>query len=335
MADSFSWSYKRRYKTGYVWQDLLDDDLITPISDNEFVLKGSEIFTLPIDSFAEKESPIQKPEPVEDKTMQYSAEKIPGKKSDLSCNPTNTEKTKVAPFRRTVTFKLDDTDEDSDDDDDYDEEDDDDDLKPLKQEPAKGEMKNNIVASLNQSLRKKKKDDEKGQRRSSASSFSKTKSYNGASHLFRNLLTCGAVETNDSAMMPINRCSKEARDGENKEGAICRTAEVSGGSQRRFGGPRDHHQQPHNARGSFDGSKSSKKCAFVNQKAIVPNCSQCGKSFKPEKLHAHMKSCRAFKSRGGGRGGANAEKPQHVVNDELTTRNESSSGLLLTHSIVV
>jgi hypothetical protein len=37
----------RRYKKGYVWQDLLDDDLITPISDNEYVLKGSEIFVPP------------------------------------------------------------------------------------------------------------------------------------------------------------------------------------------------------------------------------------------------------------------------------------------------
>lgn len=33
----------RKYKTGFVWQDLLDEDLITPISDNEYVLKGSEI----------------------------------------------------------------------------------------------------------------------------------------------------------------------------------------------------------------------------------------------------------------------------------------------------
>lgn len=36
----------RRYKTGYVWQDLVDDDLITPISDNEYVLKGSEISSI-------------------------------------------------------------------------------------------------------------------------------------------------------------------------------------------------------------------------------------------------------------------------------------------------
>ncbi|KAJ0623247.1 hypothetical protein HanIR_Chr01g0029711 [Helianthus annuus] len=42
MPESFAWSYKR-YKEGYVWQDLLNDDLITPICDNEYVLKGSEI----------------------------------------------------------------------------------------------------------------------------------------------------------------------------------------------------------------------------------------------------------------------------------------------------
>lgn len=41
MPESFSWSYKRRYRTGYVWQDSVDEDLITPISDNEYVIKGS------------------------------------------------------------------------------------------------------------------------------------------------------------------------------------------------------------------------------------------------------------------------------------------------------
>lgn len=43
MPDSYSWSYKRKYKSSYVWQDLRDDDLITPISDSEYVLQGSEI----------------------------------------------------------------------------------------------------------------------------------------------------------------------------------------------------------------------------------------------------------------------------------------------------
>ncbi|PHT95156.1 hypothetical protein T459_03038 [Capsicum annuum] len=46
MPESFAWSYKRKYKSGYVWQDLLDEDLITPISDNEYVLKGSEISSI-------------------------------------------------------------------------------------------------------------------------------------------------------------------------------------------------------------------------------------------------------------------------------------------------
>ncbi|XP_020582645.1 protein UPSTREAM OF FLC-like [Phalaenopsis equestris] len=41
MPDSFAWSYQRRYKTGMVWQDLMDDDLLTPISDCEYVLLGS------------------------------------------------------------------------------------------------------------------------------------------------------------------------------------------------------------------------------------------------------------------------------------------------------
>ncbi|KAK1267450.1 hypothetical protein QJS04_geneDACA014623 [Acorus gramineus] len=39
--DSFAW----KYKSGYVWQDLLEDDIITPVSDNEYVLKGSLITT--------------------------------------------------------------------------------------------------------------------------------------------------------------------------------------------------------------------------------------------------------------------------------------------------
>nr|XP_018681744.1 PREDICTED: protein UPSTREAM OF FLC isoform X2 [Musa acuminata subsp. malaccensis] len=47
MADSFAWSYKRRYRGGYIWQDLMDDDPITPFADAEYVLKGSELATDP------------------------------------------------------------------------------------------------------------------------------------------------------------------------------------------------------------------------------------------------------------------------------------------------
>lgn len=33
----------RSYKTGFVWHDLCEDDLIQPASGNEYVLKGSEL----------------------------------------------------------------------------------------------------------------------------------------------------------------------------------------------------------------------------------------------------------------------------------------------------
>ncbi|KAM0949593.1 putative protein SOSEKI [Dioscorea sansibarensis] len=43
MAAMYSWSCKRSYKNGFVWHDLLEDDLIVPVHGNEYVLKGSEL----------------------------------------------------------------------------------------------------------------------------------------------------------------------------------------------------------------------------------------------------------------------------------------------------
>ncbi|KAL0539320.1 hypothetical protein IC582_023525 [Cucumis melo] len=39
----YSWSSKRQYKNGYVWQDLSDDDSIHPSQGREYILKGSEV----------------------------------------------------------------------------------------------------------------------------------------------------------------------------------------------------------------------------------------------------------------------------------------------------
>nr|QEG03043.1 upstream of FLC1 protein isoform X1 [Cymbidium ensifolium]QEG03061.1 upstream of FLC1 protein isoform X4 [Cymbidium ensifolium]QEG03062.1 upstream of FLC1 protein isoform X5 [Cymbidium ensifolium] len=43
MPKMYSWSCKRSYKNGYVWQDLSEDDLILPTHGNEYILKGSEL----------------------------------------------------------------------------------------------------------------------------------------------------------------------------------------------------------------------------------------------------------------------------------------------------
>ncbi|KAH6793988.1 hypothetical protein C2S52_004465 [Perilla frutescens var. hirtella] len=44
IGSMYSWSCKRSYKTGYVWHDLCDDDVIHPAHGNEYILKGSELF---------------------------------------------------------------------------------------------------------------------------------------------------------------------------------------------------------------------------------------------------------------------------------------------------
>lgn len=48
---SFSWSYKRNYKSTFIWKDLSDDDVIHPLhGSGDFVLKASQL----IDIFASK-----------------------------------------------------------------------------------------------------------------------------------------------------------------------------------------------------------------------------------------------------------------------------------------
>ncbi|KAI3981062.1 hypothetical protein MKX01_032202 [Papaver californicum] len=43
MPSLFSWSCKRSYKNGYVWNDLSDKDIIYPAEGAEYILKGSEL----------------------------------------------------------------------------------------------------------------------------------------------------------------------------------------------------------------------------------------------------------------------------------------------------
>uniref|UniRef100_A0A2N9HLG3 SOSEKI DIX-like domain-containing protein n=1 Tax=Fagus sylvatica TaxID=28930 RepID=A0A2N9HLG3_FAGSY len=43
MPSLYSWSCKRSYKSGYVWNDLAENDIIYPSEGAEYVLKGSEL----------------------------------------------------------------------------------------------------------------------------------------------------------------------------------------------------------------------------------------------------------------------------------------------------
>ncbi|KAL5976755.1 hypothetical protein ACLOJK_021088 [Asimina triloba] len=177
MPDSFSWSYKRRYKTGYVWQDLLDDDLITPIADNEYVLKGSEISTLTFDScvYAEKASALVR------KLEEENGEKVPETKVELEDPPSQ------------IDGRLDDP-------------------PPLERTVEGGEEGD--------------EEEEEAEKGRGSTTFGRSKSHaSGSSHVFfRNLLTCKAVETDDSAMVAVDRRRKQPQEGRE----ICKV-DVSGG----------------------------------------------------------------------------------------------------------
>ncbi|XP_031110072.1 protein UPSTREAM OF FLC [Ipomoea triloba] len=43
MPSLYSWSCKRSYKNGYVWNDLAENDVIYPCEGSEYILKGSEL----------------------------------------------------------------------------------------------------------------------------------------------------------------------------------------------------------------------------------------------------------------------------------------------------
>ncbi|GKU91888.1 hypothetical protein SLEP1_g5698 [Rubroshorea leprosula] len=43
MANKYSWSSKRSYKNGFVWQDLTENDFIYPSHGHDYILKGSQL----------------------------------------------------------------------------------------------------------------------------------------------------------------------------------------------------------------------------------------------------------------------------------------------------
>ncbi|KAL0397495.1 UNVERIFIED_CONTAM: hypothetical protein Scaly_0197900 [Sesamum calycinum] len=357
MPESFSWSYKRRYKTGYVWQDLLDDDLITPISDNEYVLKGSEISSSNIKA-AEEKVVKQKHQ-----TPSQENHKALSKEDNQSHNSSETSmyvltKSSSEIEEESPTFSSD--------------------TSTLTDDSGKPEMEKNSDATKHEKPdnrtdhrsptlgQKNKKRSSKvtinenitttstaadaSKIPSSEPQFTKSKSYsNGASHIFRNLISCGAVETNDSAVVAVNKQNRPtflnmcASDASSVQSAQICKRDGLGGSQRVLQTPHWIQQQWTGSWKGFDGVKDSatNKSEVRDQRATSaaykpvngPTCSQCGKPFKPEKLHAHMKSCKGIKALSKGAANAAISAAEKASKGSTTGfRNcDSISGHLLTH----
>ncbi|XP_057979475.1 protein SOSEKI 5-like [Malania oleifera] len=61
MANMYSWSSKRTYRNGFVWQDLSENDIIHPVYGHEYVLKGSELLESSSSFRFYKPLPVQDP----------------------------------------------------------------------------------------------------------------------------------------------------------------------------------------------------------------------------------------------------------------------------------
>uniref|UniRef100_A0A6N2KJQ3 SOSEKI DIX-like domain-containing protein n=1 Tax=Salix viminalis TaxID=40686 RepID=A0A6N2KJQ3_SALVM len=288
MPKAFAWSYKRRYKKGYVWQDLIDDDLITPISDNEYVLKGSEISLPPANPFVGSAYGEKREnngvELVENKAQNHeqcpSPDRISG--DTTSRNKSSPEISTESPsFSSEISSVTDDSIKDEEDDS----------CKSHNSLDQEQLVDNKVQHSsfYTSFLGRSKKNQEK--RKDSTSSIEKSRSHSsGTSKALRNFIRCGAVDTNDAALVLQSQKSRNKYMPIDKPaGHICEGEELGGSARRK----------------SFDGVKASKKQhnGFGSPKVVypaykplaVPTCSQCGKSFRPERLHSHMKSCRGFK----------------------------------------
>ncbi|KAL2514099.1 hypothetical protein Fot_28070 [Forsythia ovata] len=205
MPQSFAWSYKRRYKSGHVWQDLLDDDLITPISDNEYVLKGSEIFPRTSNreiSYAEKKVPMQNKPSLEEEAEDKKPSEIQNQSetsTDVSTKSSSEIEEESTIFGSETSTLTDDSGK----------------LEVEKKQTNKLDIIHDqqdqsfklMDNKMKHKVKIKKIDSPASSMKSSESCFTKgTSRSTGGSHKLRNLITCRALDTNDSAhVVMINR----------------------------------------------------------------------------------------------------------------------------------
>ncbi|XP_028774322.1 uncharacterized protein LOC114731349 [Neltuma alba] len=264
LTETYAWSYKRRYKTGYVWQDLLDDDLITPISDNEYVLKGSQTHPPSFETFifGERKASIL------DKEIHVQVHDTEGKQLKQK-QPLISEELQLERFPYFKPNSLDQV---------LSEISSDGSTLPDESESCKVEPdklvdtgKHNPETSFSISLS------------SSSSSLSPLKGSKrfstGASGLFRSLITCGALDPNDDVVVMLNQAHKTVSKNSNtlddgNVNAQIRKHNRFGGSARNLGSCWNPQQEHDEARKSCDEkstNKNKKKLGeFLNQISHKP-----------------------------------------------------------------
>ncbi|XP_040375814.1 uncharacterized protein LOC102708768 isoform X2 [Oryza brachyantha] len=287
MPDSFSWSYKKNYKAGYIWQDLMDDDLIIPVSDNEYVLKGCDVRRAPPCNGAPKE-----------KSSSLDQNKLNSQgENDVACDqkqvdvalqvtalnsdePSPGADGESAPFKNDLPRGL---------------------RGEKQQQQREEEAKAVSKAVVARSLPAAEEEQVKSCRTKNHPAVHGRARRIHLPQLLHSMLTCGAAaDADDTALRPVPRRGARAGAGANDDdGEWPRTPVCPGidGCGLRVG------KKVKVRRGGKDKAKPKQKRDGVDahkhkhKPASLPRCSQCGKEFKPHELHSHMQSCRGFKER--------------------------------------
>ncbi|KAK3423084.1 hypothetical protein EUGRSUZ_G03420 [Eucalyptus grandis] len=273
-----------RYKMGYIWQDVLDDDLVMPISRNEYVLQGCEKVALsssvtlltfmffPVSVYHSWiESCLCNDEASAGNNVSSSREEIRDKypHSSQTESPTLLQQCPL-PSSDTSTLTI---------------------IKSVHledDEKHSGVSEPDNHSHCNISFKfglLRKKNTEKceritgGMARTPVSSVSTLSSaqapltesktrYKGASQKFRNLITCGATDTNDAVLVEKNTSLRQDFNIE-RSSQIWR-ADGLGGSRRTsntYWGSGKGQQEPR-----------CHPCPFVHIKEIRNSCSAAGKA---------------------------------------------------------
>nr|XP_043611042.1 protein SOSEKI 1 [Erigeron canadensis] len=297
MPQKFAWSYKRKYKGGYIWQDILDEDLITPICDNEYVLKGSQISKTTSNNVNEDFEP-KSSSPYEVIT---NDQKYPSTRKEYSLDFSTNTSTNIEESSFGSNVETEDTIKNQD------EYKDEEVVQNLQDKNENNSLKERLLnKNANDYNENNNKNKKSGIRESVTSCFkvspSPTTSFrksNRASSMLRNWITCGTTSTHENAVVVnskrhSSRIFSTVNCKENNTGRQLCKEQTFKEYEKSFDG--ESRFNKNKSKKEKDDSNNVKTFPAAHKPFNGPKCSQCGRQFNPEKLHSHMQYCRGMKA---------------------------------------
>ncbi|KAG8078136.1 hypothetical protein GUJ93_ZPchr0007g3008 [Zizania palustris] len=269
----------RKYKDGYIWHDLMDDDLITPISDDEYVLKGCDVRRVPPPC---AEAPREtSPSCIGDQKKLISSREEKAACGEPTPPPTdqNSPCGNGEAASRTVPFGVHLAH----------------DLHGEKQQQPHQQEEAVKAVSKTVAVRAVPVDEQEvqgavGDSINHSAVVASSARRMRVAKMLHNILTCGAAYADEAALRPVARQRAGAAGDDRTRTPVCPGMDGCGlrvgkKVKVRTGG------------GNKDKAKPKRDGGVSHKPASLPRCSQCGKEFKPQELHSHMQSCRGLREK--------------------------------------